>query len=1177
MFAFANRYDTQRKNKSPDGRRHQQSRAASRTRLRFEPLEERRLLSVITVNDLGDTVGVAGKVTLRDAILTANDTNGNDTIQFATGLNGTITLTAGELAITDGLTINGPGSTKLTINAAGHSRIFNITDSDTASNFNVTINGLTLTGGHSTANGGAILSGENLILKNSTVSGNSSDAKGGGIWIQPSDHGDTTIQNCTISSNHATGNGGGIGVFTYLNTDTLIQDSTISGNSADGHGGGLYLDTSDTGSTTTVRASTISGNHAINDGGGIWAQSYNHATLSVLGSTISGDNQAGGAGGGIYADTSYNSSATIQDSAITGNKATGSGGGIYTDTSYNATTNIQNVAISANESGVDGGGIWTRSTNDGETTIQTSSITGLNKAARDGGGIWLRSYGGDTNIQFTTVAGNAAVTGAGIEAFTDTDNTGASPLAGTTIIQNSTVSGNGDATTTDGGGIWLENDYSGTTTIRNSTVSGNIAHQYGGGLYSRNYGAVAIQNSTITGNSTDQGGGGIYSYYDYTGSSTHSLTISSTIIAVNTDVSDAAPDIFDLSGAMVLDHSLVGDNTGSGLTAGNPDGSGNLIGSSGAAIVPLLGALANNGGLTKTCALQAGSPAIDMGAANGLTTDQRGFGYPRVGGTLAVADIGAYEIATPTATPPQIAVLNSATVIPNGQTTPINIGTGLKDAIGPNKTFTIRNDGQQTLILTMPLASTTHFTVGQPVTGALAAGATTTFTVTLKTGAVWTGSEVISIGSDGVASLFTFTVSGVVVALHDASTPGVYDPAISRYYLRNSNSSGNANITFAYGAAGAGWIPIVGDWDGNGTVTAGIYDPVASRFYLRNTNTSGNANVVFVYGPGGAGWKPIVGDWNGDGIDTIGLYDPAVSRFYLRNTNSGGNATIVFAYGAAGAGWTPLAGDWNGDGTDTIGVYVPETSRFYLRNSNTSGNANISAAYGAAGAGWKPLTGDWNSDGIDTIGVYVPSISRFYLRNSNTPGNAQIAFAYGAPGAGWTPLVGDWNGFTSPLLAADGPVVAAADAAPLTMSQLQPLLTEAIARWTAAGLSDSAVSLLKGVNVQITDLPGSLLGEAIGNTIYIDSNAAGYGWFVDATPASSEEFAASGIDQQLKAVDPRAVDRIDLLTVVEHELGHVVGLGDLDVLATDLMSGVLGVGARRGPSHQDAVDAILAL
>jgi len=54
-------------------------------------------------------------------------------------------------------------------------------------------------------------------------------------------------------------------------------------------------------------------------------------------------------------------------------------------------------------------------------------------------------------------------------------------------------------------------------------------------------------------------------------------------------------------------------------------------------------------------------------------------------------------------------------------------------------------------------------------------------------------------------------------------------------------------------------------------------------------------------------------------------------------------------------------------------------------------------------------------------------------------------------------------------------------------------------------------------------------------------------------------------------VDPRALDHIDLLTVVEHELGHIAGLSDSDALPNDIMDGVLGVGVRRIASHADAV------
>ena len=41
----------------------------------------------------------------------------------------------------------------------------------------------------------------------------------------------------------------------------------------------------------------------------------------------------------------------------------------------------------------------------------------------------------------------------------------------------------------------------------------------------------------------------------------------------------------------------------------------------------------------------------------------------------------------------------------------------------------------------------------------------------------------------------------------------------------------------------------------------GIYIPASGFWFLRNTNTSGAADVTFGYGPAAA--TPIVGDWDG--------------------------------------------------------------------------------------------------------------------------------------------------------------------------------------------------------------------------------------------------------------------------------------------------------------------------
>jgi hypothetical protein len=395
------------------------------------------------------------------------------------------------------------------------------------------------------------------------------------------------------------------------------------------------------------------------------------------------------------------------------------------------------------------------------------------------------------------------------------------------------------------------------------------------------------------------------------------------------------------------------------------------------------------------------------------------------------------------------------------------------------------------------------------------------------------------------------------------STIGLYAPAASKFYLRNTNSSGYADVTFEYGLGSSGWVTIAGDWDGDGVDTVGLYNPATSTFYLRNDNSSGYADAAFMYGPGGAGWTPIAGDWDGDGVDTVGLYNPATSVFYLRNSNTSGYANVSFEYGPANAGWTPIVGHWTGT-LDTIGLYNSQTSTFYLRNSNTSGYADTVFAYGSGNVGWKPITGDWTGSGYDTIGLYDPAESKFLLRNSNTNGYADAIFNYGPGHAGWLPIAGDWNGSAKALKAAGGAVTPSADATTLAEADLQPIVAEAIARWAAAGLNAETVAKLQQVRFVIGDLTGSTLGDAEGNRVQLDINAAGHGWFIDQTPALDEEFVSSAGTTGQTAVDARAVDQIDLLTVVEHELGHIAGFDDLDALTDNVMSGELGVGIRRG-------------
>ena len=133
------------------------------------------------------------------------------------------------------------------------------------------------------------------------------------------------------------------------------------------------------------------------------------------------------------------------------------------------------------------------------------------------------------------------------------------------------------------------------------------------------------------------------------------------------------------------------------------------------------------------------------------------------------------------------------------------------------------------------------------------------------------------------------------------------------------------------------------------------------------------------------------------------------------------------------------------------------------------------------------------------------------------------------------------------------------------MDELASIVEEAIRRLALATNS----SILADVSIEIVDLPNLLLGETVGNTIRIDRDAAGYGWFVDPTPADDLEFA-DVIGQHVLAAgnNSPAAHRVDLLTTVMHEMGHVLGYKHSD--SFDLMYSTLPLGARRSLGEESA-------
>jgi len=278
-------------------------------------------------------------------------------------------------------------------------------------------------------------------------------------------------------------------------------------------------------------------------------------------------------------------------------------------------------------------------------------------------------------------------------------NGGAISNGGTVTLTDSTIDGN-TASGGAGGGIYNTTggfNGDGTLTLIRTTVSNNSANAQGGAIANVNSGVVTLTNSTISGNSTTgsvaAGDGGI------TNMASGTVNLTNATVTANTAPASGAGGIGNVTGTINIGNSIVAKNTGGfsdlkgafnsqgynliGLSAGSGLNNGinnDQVGSPGAAIDPLLGALADNGGATKTHALLVGSPAIDAGNSS-QTTDQRGRTRPVDDPNVANAsggngsDIGAYET-----NPFQV---NTTADADDGACTAVGIGNGctLREAV----------------------------------------------------------------------------------------------------------------------------------------------------------------------------------------------------------------------------------------------------------------------------------------------------------------------------------------------------------------------------------------------------------------------------------------------------------------------------------------------------------------
>lgn len=320
--------------------------------------------------------------------------------------------------------------------------------------------------------------------------------------------------------------------------------------------------------------------------------------LSKLTVLNGNDSDRLGAGGGIQNQGLLR----LDDCIIENNYSASAGGGIAS--LLGSMLTLQHVTIRSNATAYSGGGLYLA----GPATLGYASIS-ANLAQGAGGGVFVSGYG-NAHFYSSTISSNGANFGGGIEVYF-------------TLVHPQEIP---------------------EVTLVNSTLSGNFAYTDGGGV--NNLSKVYSYNSSIIDNDADHDrdelggvGGGVN-----TASGMRFIAVNS-LIARNTILD--APIYNDCNGTLeVYGRNLFNDVAGCSFT-------GNGIPARGFVDIDSIGPLQDNGGLTLTHALLAGSSAINATTTQGcvddtlvsLSLDERGG----LRGEGLNCDVGAYEYG---ATPP---------------------------------------------------------------------------------------------------------------------------------------------------------------------------------------------------------------------------------------------------------------------------------------------------------------------------------------------------------------------------------------------------------------------------------------------------------------------------------------------------------------------------------------------
>ncbi|MGD1042236.1 MAG: choice-of-anchor D domain-containing protein [Sedimentisphaerales bacterium] len=348
-----------------------------------------------------------------------------------------------------------------------------------------------------------------------------------------------------------------------------------------------------------------------------------------------------------------------------------------------------------------------------------------------------------------------------------------------------------------------------------------------------------------------------------------------------------------------------------------------------------------------------------------------GSGYDQFGTDGNLNDLWKFGSIVPEGV--QLRVFCEADEITSGQTTAVVLGTAPVRLTGPSKTFTIRNNGSETLVLDVPFAEPTHFTITQPAESTLVPGGDTTFTVTLDTAEIGVFEGTISFDNNDVDNNpFSFPVKGTVVLWQFGNIPG---------NTKNAKLTvpDVCDVSVTFSLTGGGYGEIVGDANFNQVNLYGTGEKSQLAITAKTETSVGDINSNSPLKAITAQTTNLRGNIKVSGsLTSLIINDANNSTDHTITVGSSLNpkATVSLGFGRVADltinSQTPVkaisATEWLGGeiNTPSIGTITTKGDRKRKIAGDLDANVTLDASVGSINTAGT-LSGEWNCNTIKSV------------------------------------------------------------------------------------------------------------------------------------------------------------------------------------------------------------------